>query len=300
MNNKQSIQSRLDFIGIDGATREALRELRPLIASALPEILDGFYAHVMKYPQVARLFPNEAVIRHAKEAQIEHWMTIAAASFDDAYVQSVTRIGQAHNRLGLEPRWYIAGCSLLMTSLLLEIEMKNAQGWFRWRRIAGKKVVLQNAITRAAMLDMDFAVAVYLNSAKQDQQTAMRNLAHNFEAAVGEIINTVSSASTELEASVSGLTKTAEMTERLSAAVASASVEASANVQSVASATEEMSSSVNEIGRQVTESAAIADEAVHQAERTDAGISELSRPPSVSATSSSSSPPSRSKPTFWP
>jgi methyl-accepting chemotaxis protein len=124
---------------------------------------------------------------------------------------------------------------------------------------------------------MDFAIAVYLDAAKQDQRTAMQNLAHNFEAAVGEIINTVSSASTELEASAGSLTKTAEMTERLSAAVASASVEASANVQSVASATEEMTSSVNEIGRQVSESAAIADEAVHQAERTDVGISELSR-----------------------
>jgi methyl-accepting chemotaxis protein len=277
MNNEQSIQSRLDFIGIDGAARAALRELQPLIASALPGILDRFYVHLMKYPEVAKLFPNEAVIRHAKEAQIKHWMAISAASFDDAYVQSVTRIGQVHNRLGLEPRWYIAGYSMIVTGLLREIEMKNTQGWFGGGASLEKRVVLQNAMTRASMLDMDFAVAAYLDAAKQDQRTAMRNLAHNFEAAVGEIINTVSSASTELEASAGSLTKTAEMTERLSAAVASASVEASANVQSVASATEEMTSSVNEIGRQVTESAAIADEAVHQAERTDAGISELSR-----------------------
>jgi hemoglobin-like flavoprotein/ABC-type transporter Mla subunit MlaD len=277
MNNEQSIQSRLDFIGIDGTTREALRELQPLIAGALPGILDRFYVHLMKYPEVAKLFPNEAVIRHAKEAQIKHWMTISAASFDDAYVQSVTRIGQAHNRLGLEPRWYIAGYSMILSGLLREIEMKNAQGWFGGGASLEKRVVWQNAMTRASMLDMDFAIAVYLDAAKQDQRTAMRKLAHNFEAAVGEIINTVSSASTELEASAGSLTKTAEITERLSAAVASASVEASANVQSVASATEEMTSSVNEIGRQVSESAAIADEAVHQAERTDVGISELSR-----------------------
>ncbi|WP_213742082.1 globin-coupled sensor protein [Bradyrhizobium sp. dw_411] len=277
MNNEQSIQSRLDFIGIDGATREALRELRPLIAGALPAILDRFYAHLMKYPQVAKLFPNEAIIRHAKEAQLKHWMTIAAASFDDTYVQSVTRIGQVHNRLGLEPRWYIAGYSMIVTGLLREIEVKNAQGWFGGGAALEKRVVLQNAMTRASMLDMDFAIAVYLDAAKQDQRTAMQKLAHDFEAAVGEIINTVSSASTELEASASSLTKTAEMTERLSADVASASVQASANVQSVASATEEMTSSVNEIGRQVSESAAIADEAVHEAERTDASISELSR-----------------------
>jgi methyl-accepting chemotaxis protein len=277
MNNEESIQSRLNFIGIDNATRESLRELRPLIAAALPGILDQFYAHIMKYPQVAKLFPTEAVIRHAKEAQIKHWMTIASASFDGSYLQSVTRIGEAHNRLGLEPRWYIAGYSMIMTGLLREIGMKITQGWFGASASREKRAALQGAMTRAAMLDMDFAISVYLDAAKQQQQTAMRRLAHDFESAVGEIINTVSSASNELEGSAGSLTKTAEMTQRLSATVASASDDASANVQSVASATEEMTSSVHEIGRHVTESAAIAEEAVQQAEQTDADISELSR-----------------------
>jgi methyl-accepting chemotaxis protein len=277
MHNEQSIQSRLEFIGIDQATRASLRELQPLIAAALPEILDRFYAHVMKYPQVAKLFPNAAVIRHAKEAQIKHWMMISAASFDSNYVESVTRIGQAHNRLGLEPRWYIAGYSIIVTGLLREIGTKIAQGWFAGSASREKKAALQGAMTRAAMLDMDLAVSVYLDAAKQQQQTTVQRLAQDFESAIGEIINTVSSASTELEASAGGLTRTAEMTERLSATVASASDEASANVQSVASAAEELTSSVNEIGRQVTESAAIAEEAVHQAKQTDSDISELSR-----------------------
>ena len=64
-------------------------------------------------------------------------------------------------------------------------------------------------MTRAAMQDMDLAVAVYLDAAKQQQQTAMRKLADDFNSAIGEIINTVSSASTELEASAGGLTRTA-------------------------------------------------------------------------------------------
>jgi methyl-accepting chemotaxis protein len=102
-------------------------------------------------------------------------------------------------------------------------------------------------------------------------------LANDFEAAIGEIIETVSSASTELEASASSLTSTAERSQRLAVAVASASEEASTNVQSVASATEEMSSSVNEISRQVQDSARIANEAVDQARKTNGRVEELSR-----------------------
>ncbi len=41
-------------------------------------------------------------MRHAKETQLKHWSTIAEATFDDIYVQSVTRIGRTDNRLGLE------------------------------------------------------------------------------------------------------------------------------------------------------------------------------------------------------
>jgi methyl-accepting chemotaxis protein len=204
-------------------------------------------------------------------------MTIAAALFDSSYVQSVTRIGQAHNRLGLEPRWYIAGYSMIVTGLLREIGMKIAQSRFAGSASREKRAALQGAMTRAAMLDIDLAISVYLDAARQQQQTAVRRLADGFESAIGEIVNTVSSASTELEASAGTLTKTAEMTERLSTAVASASGEASTKVQSVASATEELTSSINEIGRRVIESAAIAEEAVQQAELTDADISELSR-----------------------
>ena len=118
---------------------------------------------------------------------------------------------------------------------------------------------------------------------KQDQAAAqlrkadMIKLADSFEGAVGQIIETVSSASTELEASAGTLTKTAERAQQVTTAVAAASEEASTNVQSVASATEEMASSVTEISRQVQELARMANEAVDQARKTNDRVSELSK-----------------------
>jgi methyl-accepting chemotaxis protein len=102
-------------------------------------------------------------------------------------------------------------------------------------------------------------------------------LANDFETAVGEIINTVSSASTELEASASTLAATAVRSEELAVAVAAASEQASTNVQTVASAAEQMTSSVNEISRQVQDSARIAGDAVDQARKTNDRVGELSK-----------------------
>jgi methyl-accepting chemotaxis protein len=102
-------------------------------------------------------------------------------------------------------------------------------------------------------------------------------ITRSFENLIGEIVETVSSASIELEASASTLTSTAERSEKLTIVVSVASDEASTNVQSVASATEEMSASVNEISRQVHDSAEIANQAVGQAQATNDRIGELAK-----------------------
>ena len=109
------------------------------------------------------------------------------------------------------------------------------------------------------------------------RRSEMIKLADGFEGAVGEIVETVSSASTELEASATSLSSTADRGQELATAVASASEEASTNVQSVASASEEMASSIREISRQVQESAKMAGEAVQQARNTNDRVSELSQ-----------------------
>ena len=100
-------------------------------------------------------------------------------------------------------------------------------------------------------------------------------ITRRFEELIGDIVETVSSASTELESYAERLTSTAQRSQELTIIVAAASEEASTNVQSVASATEEMAASVNEISRQVQESAVIANQAVDQARVTNDRVSEL-------------------------
>ena len=136
------------------------------------------------------------------------------------------------------------------------------------------EVFKSNAVARQALeAEGREAEARAITRRKAD----MHKIADDFEGAVGEIVRTVSSASTELEASAGTLTTTADHAQELSTMVAAASEEASTNVQSVASATEEMASSINEISRQVQASARMANEAVDQARRTNDRVGELSK-----------------------
>jgi methyl-accepting chemotaxis protein len=126
------------------------------------------------------------------------------------------------------------------------------------------------------MRDMQAEREALEKAAREEKIAAMARLADAFEGTVGEIVETVTAASTQLEASAGTLTATAARAQELTTMVAAASEEASTNVQSVASASEEMASSVNEISRQVQESSRIAGEAVEQARKTHDRVNDLS------------------------
>ncbi|CAL75402.1 putative methyl-accepting chemotaxis protein [Bradyrhizobium sp. ORS 278] len=113
--------------------------------------------------------------------------------------------------------------------------------------------------------------------AKIERGQRVETFTRAFEAAIGEVIEVVSSATSDLEQAADALTTTAGRSLELATVVASASGEATTNVHSVAAATEEMTTSVDEISRQVKVSAQIASEAMEQARRTNDRVGELAK-----------------------
>jgi methyl-accepting chemotaxis protein len=112
--------------------------------------------------------------------------------------------------------------------------------------------------------------------AREARTKAIDKLTNDFDSDVSTVLKTVASATTEMQATASSMTATAEETSRQSTAVAAAAEQASTNVQTVASAAEELSSSIAEISRQVSQSARIAAQAVEQATRTNSQVENLS------------------------
>ncbi|MDY0872050.1 methyl-accepting chemotaxis protein [Dongia rigui] len=112
-------------------------------------------------------------------------------------------------------------------------------------------------------------------AAKREAETklartqALESLIAGFEGKVGNLVASLSTASSHLQNSAQSMTTTAAETNQQSNAVAAAAEQATANVQTVAAATEELTSSISEIGRQVNQSTSIAQKAVAQAAHTN-------------------------------
>ncbi|SNR95068.1 MULTISPECIES: methyl-accepting chemotaxis protein [unclassified Azospirillum] len=122
-------------------------------------------------------------------------------------------------------------------------------------------VFQENAVQRLKLQEQQ--------EAEQQQRlaraTRIQDLVQEFESTMGNVLEVISSATTELEATANSMSSTAEQTEQQSSAVASASEQATANVETMAAATEELAATVQEVTRQMHDARTIADEAAREA-----------------------------------
>jgi methyl-accepting chemotaxis protein len=122
--------------------------------------------------------------------------------------------------------------------------------------------------------------------AEAERKAMVQRLAGEFELAVGQIVDTVSTSSSQLESSANGLAANAGRTRQLTVSVGAASEQASANVQSVASAAEQMSSSVARSADRCTRPRISPAKPSGRSRKPTSGSANCRRPPPRSATSS--------------
>ncbi len=277
MAEESNLDDRLRFMRIDQTTRDALVDFRPFVEQHLPGILDRFYDHIRAWPQVARFFSGDAQMTGASNKQLQHWLRIATGRFGDEYYQGVRTIGRVHAVLGLEPRWYIAGYTFITSELFSFIAKEFSAKGFGGAKNIDKQVGYLIAINKAANLDMDLAISIYLEEIEIAKQKEMAELANTFEKTVMGSVEAVGAAASELESTAKAMSTTAEQTSHRSTTVSAAAEEATANVSVVAASTEEMGKSVSEIAEQVSHSTNIASQAVDRAKDTSDTIESLAR-----------------------
>ena len=263
MNQAEVLAERLSFHQIDGTTQRTLREDKPLILEELGPVMDRFYAHVPRFEKVGQMFRDASHQKHARDMQMKHWSLIADGQFDEAYFASVTRIGETHHRLGLDPHWYIGGYNVVISSL--------ASAWRAACSAPARNASPSTAALRfkmrsskAGMLDMDLAISVYIDAGRRQRETTLRH-AGEFEKELNVAIEDVVAAAAGINHAANDMSKSANTTQERALSVAAAAEEASTNVRTVAVAAEQLSASVREIGGHTATSGAVSAEAVEMA-----------------------------------
>jgi methyl-accepting chemotaxis protein len=172
--SSNALNERLDFIKLGPDAQKKLQGVKSVIMKELPGALDAFYDQIRAFPETRKFFAGESQISGAQNKQVAHWETISSGQFDQNYVRAVTAVGEVHARIGLEPRWYIGGYALVLETLISKVlEARWPKGGFGAKgppvsQVAGEL----GAVTKATLLDMDYAISVYLEVLETARQKA--------------------------------------------------------------------------------------------------------------------------------
>ena len=173
-SRKSGIVERTEFLGFDAAQRQRLRDLKRTVEKSIGGGLDVFYKKVAQVPEVSKFFSGTDHMNAAKARQSGHWSNVAEGRFDESYVSGVTTIGKVHAKIGLEPRWYIGGYALIVEQLVHAIVKERWPGSFG-RKKSGELASDISVVVKAALLDMDIAISVYLEELEKRRQEAEEN-----------------------------------------------------------------------------------------------------------------------------
>ncbi len=266
------LQERLAFIGIDDEVRGTLRKLQPDLAEALPGILKAFYEHITGYPELARLFSDQNHIEMAKGAQNAHWNNILSGEYGPEYMDSIHRIGLAHHKLDLEPRWYVGGYTIIFQGLIDAVLARTEMPDHTRRELSASF----RSLILATMLDMELAISVYMDEGKKERARMRESIAREFQENVSSTIEMLNQSVRDISQVAADIRTAMEQGCQNCEEVASAATSASGSVSAIAAAVEEMSQSVREINHSSSNTDNLVKESLEKVENADQTIASLS------------------------
>ena len=276
MSKNLELNERLSFLRLDTDVIQTLKELKPVVDTILPSVLQDFYQHIAKHPSVAQFFQKQENIDFASKRQATHWSVILEGKFSSEYLSSVRQIGEVHARIGLEPQFYLAGYTFILDETLKRLAARLSMKGNLPKAKLAEYTRFQSAFVRAAMLDMDLAIHFFNEVRAREAKQKMLDLADVFETRVGGIVQVVASASSELEHTARSMSSIADQTSEKSVSVAASVTQASQSVQTAANSADELGKSVTEISSRMSHATSIATQAVGKANDTNTTIQSLS------------------------
>jgi methyl-accepting chemotaxis protein len=168
------LDERLAYVRIDAPAKQAIREVDDVIQASLPAILDEVYEQIRGHAETRNLFADASRMDWAKQQQLDHWARIGRGEFDEHYAKAVTKVGEVHARVGLEPRYYIGSYGLILQGLIGRIVASRWPKGLFGKAMPGlpRLVVQLGAVVKATLLDMDLAISVYIAASEHARKAA--------------------------------------------------------------------------------------------------------------------------------
>lgn len=116
---RQTFDEMKSFVELDDGDVARLVALGPVFAKHGPAITDAFYDRLASFPEAAAFLEGRIAALKGTHAR---WMgSLFTGVYEQAWFDEQLRIGMAHVRIGLDPKWVEGVMSFLRTSSMAAI-----------------------------------------------------------------------------------------------------------------------------------------------------------------------------------
>ena len=162
------IEQRLAFLRFESIDRDLLAELAPILEEHAESFVATFYRHLLSFEPTRALLVDPEVKERLLGKQREYLLSLARPSFDADFVAERRRIGETHERIGLDPQFYL-GAYRLYVSLLRPLISEALGDQERAERTV-------EALEKLLAFDTELAMEAYIEARERELEYLTREL----------------------------------------------------------------------------------------------------------------------------
>src|SRR5437870_10498438 len=144
-------EQRKKFVGFTDEDVQLLQELGPVADMYVDEVVEGLYRQFLSFAETRAFFPDEATLRRVKALQRAYFLQLTQGDYSAAYLANRLHIGQVHQQIGLEPRWYMGAYSIYK-----QLAFRRIMEAFKHDLEKAQRIFL--ALLKLMVLDTDLAI----------------------------------------------------------------------------------------------------------------------------------------------
>jgi diguanylate cyclase (GGDEF)-like protein/PAS domain S-box-containing protein len=164
-----ALQERLDFLEwaeSDGARLSALPES---IKQSAEGFVEALYQRLARYPETASILSDPARVAGLKVSQLHYYKRLFEGCIDEVYLHERLTIGQVHERVGVDLKWYLGGYRLFLGHMLEQF----------WSMPTDAEACAAfDSLLKIVFFDMTLAAEAYLEAKQRAVRASEQRYAH--------------------------------------------------------------------------------------------------------------------------
>ena len=160
------LSSRLAFLGLTEDEVAMRAKIVDVIAKDLDEIIEEFYAHLLRYAELRRYLDEPEALGRLKLMLRKYLRDLAEPPNQLDYAEARLRIGYTHERIGLKQKWYLGAYAKLFEIIANRVVL-------RYSTDAATLSSLLIALNRSFTFDQILAVETYYHATIQRLESSL-------------------------------------------------------------------------------------------------------------------------------